>query len=247
MCPKNTFYFIITVLMLVDFIGCTIIGLMVGSKMDKNNSEVKYPKIQKMEKIKADTQLKIDLKGDQYIEGRLQGLKKMDSSEYIKRYNFFRSGLQNKKWFPNINDTIFIRHQLKYSNYTRIAYDPYIFAGFNPNSIRLRLLTGSEIISMELNEFTVIAGKNPNSIEVQEIKNYFKKGLLPLESESLVIQTDSGIQKIPLDNILKLKLPRTNNWKYILGGIGLIADAVWIYFTVVALDDMFSSWPYAAY
>jgi len=229
-----------TVLMLVNFTGCTIIGLMVGSSIDKKNRNVMYPEIEKITKLKTDTPLKIDLRDDQYIEGRFQGLERMDSANYIQRYNSFRIGIQDKNWFPNINDTVFIRHQLKYRNYTRTLSDPFIFSGFDLNSIRLRLITKSEMMNIKFDEFKFIRSKNSNIITADDIKNYYKKGILPLQWELVAIQTNTGDQKIPLDNILMIELPKnkTHKWQIGLTVVGLIADAVWIYLAVDALNDL---------
>ncbi len=237
---KNIFYSFLSILILLYFSGCTVMGLLVGSMIDKDNALVRHSKIEEIEKVEIDTLIEINLRDDQVIEGRFWGLEKIDSSEYIQRYNYFLAGQQNKTWFPAINDTIFLYDQ--YGHLIKKDDRKFIFSGFDFNSISLRSATGSDMMSMKLKEFELIVSKKRNIIKVHEIKDYLEKGILPLQSE-LVNKTYSGVQKFPMENILmenilmiELPKPKTNNWRNGLGALGFITDVVCIVITAEELS-----------
>jgi hypothetical protein len=223
MACKNFIYTFICVLIPLYFPGCTIIGLSAGSKEDAERAIIKFSNLDRIENVKHDTPVKIQLRDDQVIAGTFQGIEKIDPAEYGQRYGTFRTRQEYNQLFPAINDTITIIRQTDLG--TIIEKSKSLFTGFDLSSTCFRSLPDDKFRIENLDSLAVLIDTHGKIMKIRTIKECMEKGIVPLRSE-LLIQTTGGRQRIPGEKVVQITLPAkiTNRVAYAL--IGLSLDAL---------------------
>jgi hypothetical protein len=211
------------IVFLINFYGCTMMGFMVGSEIDKQEMIFNAGSSNKLAEITDSTQLKIKLNNGRVLTGTIQGINSVDSSAYCQRYYAFQSETGHNKLFPVINDTIILVGNSKQTTLTRNT--KYQFSGFDFIDIRLRSLVDNSVNDENLNSLYYVTDQQNHKFSALNFKKYLERGLVPLQSE-FIIQSAGEIQIIPVQKVSKIELPNSLSDRVLLTLIGFSADVL---------------------
>jgi hypothetical protein len=227
MIRKNICYTLTAVFILSDFSGCTIFGFLEGLKKDRANSVIEPLSLNKIEKIRPDTPVRIELRENKVITGSFQGLENADPAEYSRRYDTFRNGQEYNQLFPALNSTITM---IKRSGFRTFLDDSkYLFLGFDYNAISVQSLPYGNAGVENLDSLVALIDQQGNRMNAQTIKEYVDEGIVPLRSE-LLIQSSRGLQRISGEKVGMIRLPRPITGRITYTLIGFSIDVVMILF-----------------
>ena len=217
---------VFSVLILISFNGCTIIGFAAGSDVDKEDA-IYYPgSTDKLAGIKNDTPLEITLRNNYIITGTVQGIKNVDSAAYHQRYMTFQSKPEHQNLFPSINDTITLVKGTRHKN--QADSTSYLFSGFDFAAIRYTSLADMEMKHLNLPDLFYITSQHNQKFYPHKFRMYLEKGLVPLASE-LIIQSPAGLETIPAENVKKIELLGAGSGKVIYTILGISLDVLFIF------------------
>jgi len=220
---------------------CTLGGYLIGSHLDKNHAVIKSPLLDGVQKIQPNTPVTIYIRNKMIPagvrSGLFQGLEKVADQEYLRRYNSFNLELTDQKLFPAMGDTITVYAKapaIDQAGKTAAG----LFTGFDLNSLQFKLPADSSVDDLKLEELHYMTGRQDSKIDLAEIKRYLDAGLVPLRSE-LVIAEGAELQRIPLEKVIQVEVPRHSRGRIIFSAIGLAVDT---YLLLAALREMGREW-----
>jgi hypothetical protein len=221
MCRKNIFFTLTVIFMVLNFTGCTILGYKAGAKIDANRAVIQPPTLEKLQKIKKDTPIKLQVQNTPIIAGTFQGIEKIDPAEYGQRYASFCSDFLYGQSFPAMNDTITLRKKLGFTS--TIDASKYRFSGFDLNSICLQSLPDNQIRVKKLDSLITIIDQRGKKMNAQTIRGYVNGGVVPLRSE-LTVKVNNEMQRIGGEKIIRVELPKYATGRIVFSLVGLSID-----------------------
>jgi hypothetical protein len=218
---KNLICAVIAIVMLFSLTGCTLLGFIAGAKIDADQAIVPPNSIHKQKRIKSDMPVRVHLRDNRIFEGTFLFMEKTDSSAYNRRYEVFRNSSAARRWFPALNDTLVVSRLLGYTTTTDPCH--YLFKGFDLNAIRLQSLPDKKVWSKNLDSLSSISYRRGYTINARTLQTYVLAGGVPLQSE-LLLQTHKGVERIPVEEIRQINLPKPVTGRVALTLLGMTLD-----------------------
>jgi hypothetical protein len=238
MIRKNILFALTIIFVLLNFTGCTIFGFVAGARSDAKKAIVQPPTLAKLQTIKQDTPLKLQLQDGPIIAGKFQGIEQVEPAEYARRYEIFYSHPLYRQYFPGMNNTIIIARNSDLR--TTVSYTKYLFSGFDLNFILLRTSGDSAMKSEHLDSLLYIADTTGQKMNPHTFKLYMDKGIVPLHSE-MVVQSSAGRERIPLEKVRQMELPKPVSGRIFGALIGFSIDAIIVYECIQSMRSSFAS------
>lgn len=219
-------------LLILQFIGCTIIGLGIGAISDAKKSDYKTISINELGKVKKSSIIiAVKRNGDQ-LPGTLLGLEPMNEDEYAEIYNKYRQRVLTRHKVPSLGEIsiLLIKSGRKLN---------YILTGFDYDGLILKkskLTNPSKILFAPLHETEIIDCEG-NKIGTNTLERLVLSGEIPVFS-SVKIQTLSGDSIVNLSNISQLLIPNKKNGRIKGLLIGAAIDVTTL--IILALTDPLS-------
>ncbi len=226
-------YSFISAVILLNLYSCTLLGFYAGSKADADRAILEPLSLDEMLKMKTGSPVKVYLREGQVMQGILQGVIPLLPGEYTQRYDSFRLKLKNDKIFPALEDTIMVLQQSRRG--PSLDNTKYLFAGFDPNTVRLRPLRSNNDTAENMENLRDIADLRGKRVNLATIKNFLESAKVPLRSEVFLWQGNE-MQKIPAEKIYRIDQPKIARSRIMLTVAGLVVDYIvvvsWISYKV---------------
>jgi hypothetical protein len=212
-----------TVLAICFLSGCSAIGLGVGSSID--NATPKYSPLKQGEliNIKKGKKLIIDLNDSTEISGKYDGLEKINSIEYEKKYRYAQASLAGIVPFPQTGDSIS-------AYYKSGAAITGVFVGFDqeppcyPCSTMIKIQSAAgDYIGQEKLIYLPYIKSAGDSIDTRIWCDLIGQYKIPMMSQ-LAVNDSNNIRFLPLESIENIQVENRRKKALTYGLIGLTVD-----------------------
>jgi hypothetical protein len=220
MIGKKILYVLAVIFLLLSLSGCTIIGFMVGNHVDTSNAILESPTTENLQKIQQDTRLEVKFHSGRILQGNFQGIERVTSDEYLRRYSDFYTNPGLHPWFPVLKDTLTLRKKSGFQFITDKTL--YRFVGFDFNCILLQPLSEEITMGMKMDNLAIIINQRGKKMSGQYIRTVVLSGVVPLRSE-LLLKVNNEMRRIKGEDIAEIILPKSATGRIIgtMAGFGI--------------------------
>jgi hypothetical protein len=213
------------IFVLIQFTGCTLIGISAGKRADMRIREPLVPADPKVQEIKPGTKLDIGLKDNTQAQGKLNAFSQLPESRYAETLKDFSFAHSEAAAFPALNDTV------KVSTPSKKDAD-CCFLGFEGKNWVFRMVETEKIAKIQTGDMTAITDTDGNPLSLTALNRLAEMDKLP-NRQSIVLLADSGSLTIPMDDITFIKRSKKSRKALTYGLLGLAADLAAIYVSSV--------------
>lgn len=222
--PKNAFktqsnvlVVICSFIILILFNGCSIAGLVVGSKIkSKKSKELQVPGYD-FSKITHNKQITVMLNNSDSILGNYKDNEITKLEEYKEVYDAKIAKLDLDFKLPRIGDTLYLNiiHGYNFNQDKGLTY-PFIFEGFDHKSIMLKKEKDALVKQYLLNNISY------SQTNIDKIEELIKSRMIPTR-RTLIVKTQNEVQNIRSSDIqyIKYKKRKSNELIGFLVGLGI--------------------------
>lgn len=196
---------------------CSTIGLGLGAIYDSHNLEIDTIPHWDVLSCRIGTRLDITLDTGIHISANYRGFQPMDEHVYTLRYNEFRKERPNDIILPMLGDTI---------NFTLKSGEEYRakFKGFDYRYMISELTDIETTEKLPLSALELIVDSQGNIIKEHIISSLIDEGRIPVVRR-LIVQTNSGLKPIFMDEVRLIKRYDKKNYGKIAGFVlGIVFD-----------------------
>jgi hypothetical protein len=222
--PKNAFntqsnvlVVICSFIILILFNGCSIAGLVIGSKIkSKKSKELQVPGYD-FSKITHNKQITVMLNNSDSILGNYKDNEITKLEEYKEVYDAKIAKLDLDFKLPRIGDTLYLNiiHGYNFNQDKGLTY-PFIFEGFDHKSIMLKKEKDALVKQYLLNNISY------SQTNIDKIEELIKSRMIPTR-RTLIVKTQNEVQNIRSSDIqyIKYKKRKSNELIGFLVGLGI--------------------------
>ena len=222
--PKNAFntqsnvlVVICSFIILILFNGCSIAGLVIGSKIkSKKSKELQVPGYD-FSKITHNKQITVMLNNSDSILGNYKDNEITKLEEYKEVYDARIAKLDLDFNLPRIGDTLYLNiiHGYNFNQDKGLTY-PFIFEGFDHKSIMLKKEKDALVKQYLLNNISY------SQTNIDKIEELIKSRMIPTR-RTLIVKTQNEVQNIRSSDIqyIKYKKRKSNELIGFLVGLGI--------------------------
>jgi hypothetical protein len=212
----SVFLSFFAIFVLVQFTGCSVIGVIAGSSMDKNAKKQLSGNDAKIMELKPGTELEVGLINKTQTKGTLTSITPLPESRYSEMLQQFSLRHPEAEALPPFNKSIKV-------NALGLKDSSYCFLGFEGKNWIFRAVETEKIAKIHASSVTSIIDKDGNPLPVEMVKRLADLGKLP-HRQSLILMADRGSLTIPLDDITFIKRKKKSKKALTFGLIGLAID-----------------------
>lgn len=237
--PKNTLrmksnvlLFICSFIILILFNGCSITGLVVGSRIkSKKYEQVQVPGYD-FSKIDHNKQITVMLNNSDSIQGNYKDNELTKLEEYKEVYDAKIAKLDLDFNLPRIGDTLYanIIDGNNFNQDKSLPY-PFIFEGFDHKSIMLKKDKDALVKQYLLNNISY------SRTNIDKIDELIKSRMIPTR-RTLIVETQNEVQNIRSSDIQYIKYKKRKNNALVGFLIGLGVD----YFILTKIAKEHGKW-----
>jgi hypothetical protein len=198
---------------------CSTIGLGLGEIYDSHNLEIDTIPLWDVLSYRKGTRLNITLDTGTDINAKYFGFQPVDEQVYTLRYNEFREELPSDIILPMLGDTI---------NFTLKSGEEYRakFKGFDYRYMLSEIIDIKTTEKLPLTALELIVDSHGNITKENIISNLLDEGRMPIIRQ-LIVQTNSGLKPIFMDEVKLIKRYDKKNYGKIAGFIlGIVYDMI---------------------
>ena len=138
---KLIYLILIASLSLLQFNGCTAMGLLVGLHSDASQVTKFNQTTFDLHKFDSGTSMELSLANGDTISGKFLRLDSIAANEYSARYENYRQSVLSEFTLPQLYDSISINQKDKYN---------YIFLGFDYGYMRVKRMKYNSVAKINL-------------------------------------------------------------------------------------------------
>ncbi len=195
--------------------GCTVIGMTIGSEMDRAIRREATGSAMRVISLKPGRSITVTQKNGQEMTGVYEGLRQRPASEYVPLYEEARANLF-KTTLPVVGDTLSVTLWTG-----KIMEAPLI--GFGLQHMWLKSPKENSLTNIPLSDITRI--RNNRGVAFDSLKQRSMMAEDGMPSVMIVLlRQDSGDANIPTDSISRVHVHGKSQYWLIGGGVGLIID-----------------------
>lgn len=222
--PKNTLskksndlLVICSFIILILFNGCSIAGLVVGSRIkSKKSKELQVPGYD-FSKITHNKHITVMLNNSDSILGNYKDNEITKLEEYKEVYDARIANLDLDFNLPRIGDTLYLNiiHGYNFNQDKGLTY-PFIFEGFDHKTIILKKEKDALVKQYLLNNISY------SQTNIDKIEELIKSRMIPTR-RTLIVKTQNEVQNIRSSDIqyIKYKKRKSNELIGFLVGLGI--------------------------
>jgi len=197
--------------------GCSIVGFGIGAIIDGSKPDKDTLHVGGFVDLASGEEIRILLLDSTVVEGSYRQYAPLDSVVYDLRYKKFLDGAGDYGALPGIGDTLIVEIN------TGSQQPWYLFRGFGNGYIIVWRLDRPIISHQWFTNLTSVRHPDGSSYDLQMLERMSESGVLPRDV-SLVVETNVGITRVPLDDISTIEKSHAKNARTIGLGIGLAVD-----------------------
>jgi hypothetical protein len=237
------------ILFLTD--GCSLVGLGIGSSIDKTKPDTILIPDSKIEKIRPGTHVKLLLDNGEEITGEYLGLDFISAEEYAGRYSLFREQKQSEILLPQLGENITIKLQSGIQGEREFwGFDyPMGLSASVPNLSQHLSISKYAMVTRSIGDTATgivlladiahIKYINGNTVDGSELIKLSSQVEIPILT-AISLKNSVGKKHIALDKVSQIKeVPKKTYYKWIGLGLGAAIDAYAI-FVIVAIANWVS-------
>ena len=212
----------------LQFLGCTIIGGLIGRGIDDSKPDYEaYPKIQLIT-TKAGTEISLVRRDTTVIEGEFLGIMKRSNEQYILVYNDAINRSTYTGYIPNLGEPASIRT----SKLSREG----IFLGIDADQVLMQFQQ-EEPTRIRLDSVEEIKGSEGQLLPGADLRELSYSGNIP-GLTYIAMSVEGQDVSVSYESVKTLRVPTSKHAATIGFGIGLVADVVVVVLFINAMDDL---------
>ena len=223
-------YYLIAILLLsINFIGCSLIGLGVGiyASADEelfNQESSKFPAIE------LNVTILILTTSNETISGNFLGISRIPFSEYNVKYNEAIKHIRESVYLPKLGEEITFTQIIEKKSWQQpkeylLKKCRMKFYGFGLNSILLSDSNYESSVAVMLSTINNLSTLYADKIELKKIGTLIDKGEIPLVA-ILNIGHNNKHHSVPVIDIKEIKIESFGGWWFYGLLAGVVIDAV---------------------
>jgi len=224
---NNNYILVAFFLLVLNFVGCSLVGLAVGINSDSDENLYSLEK-QHLANIDTSDFINVITKNNKSITGKFEGFSRLSFQDYSKRYEETRSRLRDTIYLPKLGESIFFEKLIIESKGNRkiktiLKNKTKKFFGFSLGGVLLSDSTYEKSVTIPNNLANNAEGDYGMKIDFEEFKTLLMNKKLPLAT-CIILRTPEGEIDFLGDDIKEI---HSNNTKYgwLIGTlVGIVID-----------------------
>ena len=201
--------------------GCTVVGYLAGSAIDKGYAEVEEVRLHHLSEIPIGAQCRLQTIDGATITGEYSGLRLQSP----QRYEVWKAEDPSRKDMPSLGDSLLVM--------TLDAAAPALrgdLVAMSNDSLWLHSHRGSSVslLSLPLDDIRSVTSANGGTIDAHRIRDHTSRTDFP-NPFGIVIKDSDTANVIPVDSVASIDLLETTTptgGRAVLTGFGFCADII---------------------
>jgi hypothetical protein len=199
----------------VLFLGCSLVGLAIGSAADAELDDLRPT----FRQLPPGTPINVILGEDVEVSGRYVGVRDKSPDVYLREYESALRSLKTVSPLPRPGDSLSVRRAAAPEVTVRGR-----FLGVDPGLLLLNVHPHGSPARLPIETLLDITADEGRKVDLPTLRDCMKGELLPYRMETILVTGETDTTRIPFSSVVKIKEGIAGSGKWTFFIVGLVVD-----------------------